>query len=104
MEVDRTDGGGRDLGLVVVCGALQLISVSSGQTPDPPAWGLVVGTGAALVGTGSLLRRRRWPYVALGVGTVAQVLQVLVAGPVFPVVTTVAVYTVARTRLRGGDS
>jgi signal transduction histidine kinase len=102
--MDRTHGGGRDVWLVWVCGALQLLFVSSGQQPDPPVWGLAVGTGAAVVGACSLVRRRRWPYAVLAVTTVAQVVQVLVAGPVFPAVTTVAVFSVARWRLAGGES
>jgi signal transduction histidine kinase len=88
----------------LACGLAQSVSFSVGPSPDPPGWAsavsAVVGVGAGLF----LVVRDRWPLVVVVVTTAGQVTQVLVAAPVFPVVTTVAVFTVARSVLLSSPS
>jgi signal transduction histidine kinase len=84
------------LWLPVVCAALQLVSVSTGSTTEPRAWAVAANFALAIGAGLSLLARRRAPVLVLGVAVAGQVAQVLLAGPVFPVVTTVAVFGVAR--------
>jgi signal transduction histidine kinase len=80
----------------VVCGGLQLVSVSTGSAPSPPAWAAPIGVVAAAVAAASSTVLERAPLVVLGVATAAHVLQVATLGPAFPVVTTVAAFVVAR--------
>jgi signal transduction histidine kinase len=84
------------LWLPVACAVLQLVSVSTGSVGEPTAWGSAVGFAAAIAAGLSLLARHRRPLLVLGIAVAGQVVQVLVMGPVFPVVTTVAVFGVAR--------
>ena len=85
--------------LPLVCGLLQLVSVSVGSSTEPPGWASGVSGLLGLVAGLALVARRRYPLVVLLIAVVGQVAQVLIALPVFPVVTTVAVFTVARSVL-----
>ena len=85
--------------LPLVCGLLQLVSVSVGSSTEPPGWAASVSGLLGLVAGLALVARRRYPMVVLLVAVAGQVTQVMIAQPVFPVVTTVAVFTVARSVL-----
>ena len=85
--------------LPLVCGLLQLVSVSVGSSTEPPGWAASVSGLLGLVAGLALVARRRYPMVVLLIAVAGQVAQVLIAQPVFPVVTTVAVFTVARSVL-----
>jgi signal transduction histidine kinase len=83
----------------LACGLAQVVSFSVGPSTEPPGWATAASAVVGLAAGLALVARDRAPLVVLFVATVGQVVQVWVAQPVFPVVTTVAAFTVARSVL-----